>query len=275
MKQAAMQKKDLKNIVREVLKQNGFGIGATSKPSQKRRSGCESAPKVLNVFHPGVRKLEKALVQVRMIAEITAKSSVFTVNSARQWVCGNDVKQKSGIRCILDHVQPGGIEKVLQKVDILVLPTFCLKTAAKVARLIGDDQASAIVLGALVQGKPVLAANDGFSLCQALVNDGIRNEIKRILAKLESFGMVFCGTEQLYEVFKHMTSPKPPAGSDKSERAADDHPPRGLKLVTAKDIQSAVNRKQQTIQLLPGGVITPLARDLAKEYAIRIEASVK
>ena len=111
------------------------------------------------------------------------------MNSARSWVCGEDVREKAGSKCILDTVKPEGLEKALQKADILVLPTFCFKTAAKVARLIGDDQESTIVLSALIQDKPVLATNDGFTLLNTLSNKGIRDEIKRILGKLESFGM--------------------------------------------------------------------------------------
>jgi hypothetical protein len=43
-----------------------------------------------------------------------------------------------------------------------------------------------------------------------------------------------------------------------------------LKLITAKDIQTAVSNKQDTIPLAPGGIITPLAKDQAKEYAVKI-----
>ena len=228
---------------------------------------------MLNVFHAGIRKLEQALEQIRLIENLAARSSVYTVSSARSWVCGADVKEKAGIRCILDTVKPEGLEKALQKADILILPTFCFKTAAKVARLISDDQDSAVVLAALTQGKPVLATRDGFALCEVLINDAIRNEIERILTKLESFGMVFCETAQLFEVFKKVTSGKPSTESETGKKPADKHSPKGLKLVTVKDIQIAVNNQQQTIQLAPGGIVTPLAQDQAKEYSIRIKKS--
>ena len=46
--------------------------------------------------------------------------------------------------------------------------------------------------------------------------------------------------------------------------------PQALKLVTAKDIQMAVASGRGPIMLAPGGIMTPLAKDLAKEYAIKI-----
>ncbi len=197
-----MQKDEISQIVREVLKEKGLLDTPAAKPVKNRIPRPRSAPAVLNVFHAGVRKLEQALEQVRRIEKIAGRSSVFTVNSARSWVCGADVKEKAGTRCILDTVKPEGLEKALLKSDILILPTFCFKTAAKAAHLISDDQESAIVFSALVQGKKILATRDGFALCDLLLNEGIRAEMDRILAKLESFGMVFCETDQLCATFQ-------------------------------------------------------------------------
>jgi glycosyltransferase involved in cell wall biosynthesis len=266
-----MQKEVISKIVREVLQEKGLLENPALKTASKRIDRPCPTPAVLNVFHPGVRYLEMALEQVRRIEIMAGKSSVFTVPSARAWVCGQDVREKSGCKCILDTVKPEGLEKTLHKADILVLPTFCFKTAAKVARLINDSPETAIVISALMQGKPVLAANDGFSLLDTLSNEGIREEIQCILGKLENFGMVFCNTEQLAAVFKKVVlsrqMPAKPANQEDSNPQRKPAP----RLITAKDIQIAVDNKQRSIPLAPGGIITPLARDQAKEYAIRID----
>jgi hypothetical protein len=263
-------KGEIRNIVREVLNEKGLLVSPSDKPAKHRIPRPRAVPAVLSVFHAGVRKLEQALEQVRAIEKIAGRSSVFTVNSARTWVCGADVKEKAGIHCILDTVKPEGLEKALLKSDILVLPTFCFKTAAKAAQLISDDQESAIVISALVQGKKILAANDGFTVCDLLLNEGIKLEMKRILVKLESFGMVFCETGQLCTTFQKVVD-----GGKEIEVPSENKPPAtamvpACKLVTAKDIQLAANGGRGSIKLAPGGIITPLARDLAKEYAIKI-----
>jgi hypothetical protein len=261
----------ISNIVREVLKEKGLLNSTANKAASNRIKRPRPTPAVLNVFHAGVRKLEQALEQVRQIEEIAGRSSVFTVNSARAWVCGADVKEIAGTRCILDTVRPEGLEKALQKSDILILPTFCFKTAAKVARLIGDDQESAIVIAALIQGKKVLATRDGFTLWDLLLNDGIHNEIERILVKLESFGMVFCDTDELCAVFKKLVAGKKQDSSSQNQpKIFNDKKSSGLKLITVKDIRIAVNNQQNTIELAPGGIVTPLAKDQAGEYSIKI-----
>lgn len=265
-------KKEITNIVRQVLKETDGAAESSAKPLSAQRGPSRNGPAVLNIFHAGVRKLDEALKQIQQIEETVRRSSVYTVESARTWVCGADVKEGAGVKCILDTVKPQGIEKALQKADILVLPTFCLRTAAKVANLICDDQESNLVFTALLQDKKVLAANDGFMLCDILVNEPLRQEIAKILKKLEGFGVIFCQTDQLHATFQNMIS-----GETKTESTmlsnvttSEKETSPTVKLITAKVIHTAVDNKQNAIRLASGGKITPLARDLAKEYSIQI-----
>ncbi len=265
-------KKEITNIVRQVLKETGRDAESSAEPSSAPRGPSRNGPAVFNIFHAGVRKLDEALKQIQQIEETTRRSSVYTVESARNWVCGADVKEGAGVKCILDTVKPEGIEKALQKADILVLPTFCLRTAAKVANLICDDQESNLVFTALLQGKKVLAASDGFMLCDILVNEPLRQEIDRILKKLEGFGVIFCQTDQLHATFQNIISGQTKTQSPMPSNAAASEKGKSptVKLITAKVIHAAVDNKQNAIRLASGGMITPLARDLAKEYSIQI-----
>ncbi len=265
-----MQKERIRKLVQEVLQERGLVERPAGKTAAKRSRSGSSGQVVLTIFHPGVRKLEQALAQIKPIEKAAAKSSVYTVDSARSWVCGQDVRAQAGTRCILDNVKTEGLEKVLQRADTLVLPTFCFKTAAKVARLMADDLESRIVLSALIQGKRVLATTDGFMLLDGLANPGIRSEITRILAKLETYGMQMCKTEDLATTFQAMqSSPGRKAVAGTGSNNADSKG-GALRLVTAKDIQAVVNTKQDSVAVAPGGLVTPLARDQAKEYGIRI-----
>lgn len=268
-------KKEISKIVRQVLNETGLPKGSSRNPPSRPGDSPRKGPAVLNIFHAGVRKLDQALAQIQKIEQTARRSSVYTVESARSWVCGADVKEGAGIKCILDTVKPAGLEKALQKADILVLPTFCLKTAAKIASLICDDQESGIVFTALLQGKRILAASDGFLVCDILANEALRGEIDQILRKLESFGMVFCPTDRLHSTFEKMLSGiKPaktvPTPSPEKIKTQTENSTHAIKLVTAKVIYTAVDENQNAITLAPGGIATPLARDLAKEYSIQI-----
>ena len=268
-------KKEINKIVRQVLSETDLPQASSRNPSSRPSASPRRGPAVLNIFHAGVRKLDQALEQIQKIEEDVRRSSVYTVESARSWVCGADVKEGAGIKCILDTVKPEGLEKALQKADILVLPTFCLRTAAKVASLICDDQESGIVFTALLLGKRILAANDGFLVCDILANEALRNEIDQILKKLESFGMVFCPTDRLHATFQKMVPGVKPAKTTPSPapekvKTQTENSTNAIKLITAKVIYNAVDENRNTITLAPGAIVTPLARDLAKEYSIKI-----
>jgi hypothetical protein len=128
------------------------------------------------------------------------------------------------------------------------------------------------VFTALLQGKKVLAASDGFMLCDILVNEPLRQEIDRILKKLEGFGVIFCQTDQLHATFQNIISGQTKTQSPMPSNAAASEKGKSptVKLITAKVIHAAVDNKQNAIRLASGGMITPLARDLAKEYSIQI-----
>lgn len=258
--------------VRQIVKQVLEEMGSSTKPGgdRPRSVSAKNGPNVLVIFHSGVAKLEEAINQVRMIQELAAKSSVFTDQSARRWVCGEDVRKQAGTRCILDTVKPEGLEKVMERADVLVLPTFCIKVGAKVVSLICDDQASGIVCSALARGKKVLASRDGFLLTETLSNIRLGEEIKRILQKLEEFGMVFAPTDQLSAMFRKLSLQPLESGNHQEEKVQVSGDKHLRKIITARDINSAANEKKGTVHVTKGGVVTPLARDLAKEFGIEI-----
>jgi len=264
---ASLSPEDIKKIVREVV--DDLQLDAAVSTGSTKPNGSVENPRALIVFHSGVLKLDEALDQVRLIETMAGKTGVFTAESSRSSICGDDVKMKAGSRCILDSVRPDGLEKVLEKADILVLPTFCIQVASKVAHLNCDDQESDIVLSALLRGKKVLSARDGFMTWKILSNEALRGEIERILKKLEEFGMVFCRTEDLSATFGKIISPTLSEGRIVGAESQPNERP-GLSLITAKDINRAVENEEKSIRLAQGGKVTPLAKDLAKEYSIVI-----
>ena len=264
----------IKQIVREVVRELRHDPEVPVKSKKKKSSGVET--RALILFQAGTFKLAEALKQVGMIESQVEKSGVFTFESARAWICGEELREKTGSRCILDTVKQDGLMKVLEKADILVLPTLCMKVAAKVASLTCDDPESGIVFSALARGKKVLAARDGFMFLEFLGNDRLREEIENILAKLERFGIVFCKTEELSTAFKKMASPgADQRASGKGRAGVEPMTNTALSLVTANDITRTHEEKGREILMAAGGKVTPLARDLAKEYAITISERIQ
>jgi hypothetical protein len=249
----------IKNLVQEVLAEQAVkGVSKTKLNP--------SGPRALMVFHAGIHRLDKALEQVRLIGKRAEKLGLYRGQSSRNLVCIDEVKEKSQVRCVLDKADSAGLEKVLDHSDILILPTFYFPTATKVARLLCDDLESGIVFSALMNGKKILAARDGFLRPDITINSNLKNEIDKIFDKLERFGMVFCPTDELYSVFKKLVF----SGQKKNVGISKDREDSVKKLITAKDIHMAAEKKQKKIMLALNGNVTPLAMDLAKDYAIEI-----
>jgi len=259
----------VRKIVREILAELKVSVSGTN--AEEHNTTADRGPRALIVFHAGMRKLDEAMKQVHMIEKVTGKCSLFTGESARPVLCEEDVREKSGARCFLDTVRSEGLEKVLSLADVLVLPTFCIRVAAKLSNLLGDNLESNIVLSALFQGKKILATEDSFMACEILTNVELKGEINRIIGKLRGFGMIFCPTEKLSEIFLELCRSEKNPIISVGTKTEEQERQTGLKLVTAKHIQTAVNEKRGLVAVAPGGMVTPLARDLAREYSIEIE----
>lgn len=193
---AIVDRETIRSLVREVL----GNLPGGERPAPRTAAG-RPGPRALIVFQAGVRLLKEALQQLTLLEAQTAWSGVYTVPAVRSRVCGADVRGQGGSPCILDTVKPEGLEKVLARADVLVLPTLCFQVATRVSLLLADDPDSRLVFSALAQGKRVLAARDGFMLYETLANPALQAGIDSVLNKLEGFGVVFCPTRELAETF--------------------------------------------------------------------------
>ena len=258
-----IDKKKIRRLVLDALREMGISPMGRSPSSGQQKKAALEGPRALIVFNSGLRRVDNALDQVRLIERYCGKSAFFTAQSARSTLCQEDIKEKAGGRCFLDTVSEEGLEKVLSVSDILILPTFCFRVASKVSSLVIDDFESALVFSALIQGKKVLATKDSFTFLDLLNNEALSKEIEGVVARLKSYGVTFCDTPNLLSAFLELKD-----GNNNNLSPNGGH--GSLKLITGKIVTDAFEKGLQSIKLAKGGKITPLASDLAKEYSIRI-----
>ncbi len=229
-------------------------------------------PKILTVFHAGIFRLDEALEQVRQMNQSAWKFSVFRGGSSHSFISTKKLQNITQVKCFLDKARPADLIKVLDHCDILVLPTFGFPAAAKVAKLLCDDCESRIIHAALAKGKKVLAVKDGYKDPDVKVAPLLIEETQRIFNKLEGFGVTFCETGQLSAWCKKLclNSFEPESIAVPGQDQFEKNDLQGKRLITGKDIEKAAQSHQKEVQLAPKGKVTPLARDLAKEYSINI-----
>lgn len=263
-----MSSAEIKNAVKEVLKEMGLVGERPAEAGSEARPGPKKGPRVLALYHTGLERYEEAQAQVALIEARAEKTAFFLGPEARAILCSEDVKDRTGARCSLNAAPPEGLSRVMDKVRVVLLPTLSLKVAARVAWISLDCVGSELVTMALGKGKTVLAASDGFIAPGVTPAEGLAKEVKVLLDRLESFGVILCPTAQLAEKYQELSG----AGAQPEPRTDKRSEPEqeALSLVTGKHITTAATEGRTLVRAALGGIITPLARDMAKEYNVEI-----
>lgn len=150
--------------------------------------------------------------------------------------------------------------------DVILLPAVCYDLAAKMAMGIFDEPVALLAMSALAQGKPVIATvnthyDDGLKAHSPV----LRRLFEGHRRQLGSYGIeVVPAEDMLAAVQGHcggaIAKANPVAKSGGGKR----------RLVTAEDIEGA-HRNGKKLSFPAGSLVTPLARDRAKELGLEIE----
>lgn len=170
--------------------------------------------------------------------------------------CSEQLKSRLGdVRClphpdIWDEVQA----------EAVVLPHFPLAMLARTAQLLSDHPAVGAALGGVVQGVPVLASSHDVERIKRHANRlpaAFLNLFQQNLRAVEGMGI------QLLE-------PEALAAQVAQQKKATLAPARGKDVVTMEDLEAARRAGVKILELAHGTIVTPLARDAAKQMGIEV-----
>ncbi len=253
----------IKAALREVLGE--MGLDAPRTPAAPRN---QDGPRVLFVVHGNSPSQNKALEQIQAIQQMAGKTSVFLNDAARLCMDQREVKEQTGTRCLLGDVPPEALDRVLDRADWLVVPTLPLNVAARAAQLGIPDYCP--IQEALLRGKQVLVAQDAFRHPGVMPRPGLEEGIQQIMSTLKSFGVTLAPVARLSEVFEQAIRPPAPAAAPAAAPEGGEPEDQGLAYISARDVRQAVDDGKKSIRLRPGGLVGPLARDLARDNGIKI-----
>lgn len=257
---------DLEARVRATLRGVLREMGLMPHPQPKE------GPRVLFVVHGNSPGQNTALEQVEAIQQMAGKTSVFLNDSARMCMDEQEVKEQTGSRCLLSNVPPEALDRVLDRADWLVVPTLPLTVAARAAQLSNPDYCP--IQEALLRGKGVLAANDAFRRPGVMLRPGLEEGIRQVMATLEGYGVTLAPLARLAQAFaqtvRPSAQPAPAAGGAAAPAPGGEPAPEALAYVSARDVRRALDDGLKIIRVKPGGVVGPLAQDLARENGIEI-----
>ena len=254
----------VKLVTAEVMRKLGL---ESVEHKAKASIPCKQA---LAIFTGGTIGLEQSLIELKKIQALDIEVNVVLSAAAEQIIGINRIKEELGSHINLITIHSPYPGKLLREADIVLVPVLTQNTAAKLAYTLSDTLPSTLIMQALMLGKPVLAAmnaadpQDGWRLqkdmgkCTPPLFEALRQNLK----KIESYGLELIEVDKLAICSQTILN----AMVKKAEQ-----PSQGKKsVVDAETIKLAAGNGHSSIAVAKCAIITPLARDVAREYGVEI-----
>jgi hypothetical protein len=225
--------------------------------AEKRTGGGDGKPTVLVIFTGCGNDPASALEQVSEL-----KGSHYVVAAASESACEAIGTERIG-RAAHRFAEPKELHAVLEKSAAVVFPTLSQNTAARGAWGLRDTLPSEAMAWALKRRTPVIACRDW--VCPGDGKDPYSLFLGGMLKKLEAFGVRFCSCSKLAETVRGARSGEGPGRPGTPCETA-----RGCRVLTASAVRDAARSGRKKIALEKGCLVTPLARDEAKDCGIEL-----
>lgn len=249
-------------IVREVLKQLG---GAPSELG---------GLKLLALFSGGKLGADEALAQLMELRAGGYQITVAFTPSAER-VLGTDwlrtelpdteIVTESDVQSPIDFVKG---------FDMIAVPVLSLNTVAKVACGIADNLPTTFLMEGLLQGKPIIAANDACDVNHPMrpksqnSNQVYHNRLQENCKILENYGVLFVQASDLGRAVNQCARQDGRSSADAYLKQPNPDTTIFSERVLSMDSVSVWGDK--VLRISKGTLITPAARDLAEERGIEI-----
>lgn len=143
--------------------------------------------------------------------------------------------------------------------EYLLLPSISITTFAKLATLIWDTPLTLMVGKAILEGKKVFFFQEGIPGKIKGYIPGITMLIELYRGRLESFGLVPITEEEWWQQVAKSNPDRPL-----------NNKPKIKQVITQDDIRQIHAKGEKKIYYNGGSIITPLARDVARELGIEL-----
>jgi hypothetical protein len=261
-------------ITREVMRRLRHHLEGLPKIEEQN----ESKEKLLLVFTGGTGNFDNVLSQLKALSHRYHFLALFSPAAEKAF---GKVRVRQDIN--FEEVIEQDLYTALTKTSVVVFPTLTQNTAAKAVMGIRDSPASEALACSLLLKKRVIAVQDSIPLRS--MPPAYARMVGEILKRLEQLGVNMCGAEALREKIsttseafetKEAVATQGERGVLPTETMTS---PKALILeskapVTAEVIYKAAVAGHDRIILLPRTLVTPMAKDTAKDKNIILEWAV-
>ncbi len=233
------------------------------KSDQKSEISSPQNKHILALFTGGYAKLDEAINQLKKLIKSSYTVDVVMSQSAVNVIGKDKIESISGIGELICEPAPSFSSlKAVQKSDFIIVPVLTRNSSAKIALGITDTLVTNIIMQAVISGKPVIAgrnsADPDINDCPCIATSNTPMPLislaKNYLKTLEYYGIRLVDVSDIADIIIN--------GSDKG-KVLDQ------KLITNETILK-LPQGTNKINVVKGTIITPMAKDLARERGIEI-----
>lgn len=226
--------------------------------------------KALVLFTGGTIGLEEGLAEIKKLQELCFEVTVVLSISAQEIIGMERIKEELGSHIPIVTAQSPYPGNVLREAEILLVPVLTQNTAAKLAYTLSDTMISTLILQGLMMGKPVVAASnaadpmDSWRAQHAMgkASSGLVQALQGNLQKLTGYGIQLVPVQTIARVSQNLLNYK--------EKVAVNSPSHKRTVLDAAAIQAAAQNGAKSILVARGTIITPLAKDIARDCSVEI-----
>ncbi|MDF2633759.1 MAG: flavoprotein [Pelosinus sp.] len=260
-----MDKEEMVQLVtKEIMRQ------LQQMPAATHGQSSQSQQKALVIFTGGTIGFEQGLAEIKKLQDLCIGVTVVLTASAEQILGIQRITEVLGshIHIVTAHSPyPGNI---LREADIVIVPVLTQNTAAKLAYTLSDTMVSTLILQGLMMGKPIVAAFNAadpmdswraqYKMGEAA--PGLVQALQGNLKKLKGYGIQLIPVHTIAGVSQQLLKPK--------EQVAVNIPANKKMVLDATAIQTAAQNGSKSITVPKGTIITPLAKDIARDCGMEI-----
>ncbi|SFL36407.1 flavoprotein [Pelosinus propionicus] len=234
--------------------------------------------KALVIFTGGTIGFEQGLAEIKKLQGLCFAITAVLSAAAEQILGIERVTEALGshIDIVTAHSPYPG--KALREADIVIVPVLTQNTAAKLSHTLSDTMVSTLILQGLMMGKPVIAAYnaadplDSWRAQYTMGNSspGLIKALQGNLQKLADFGMELVPVESIAAVSqKRLCQEAQMKVSHTTEQPVSKSTHKKT-VLDAAAIQTAAQNGTKSITVPKGAILTPLARDIARECGVEL-----
>ena len=268
-----------RKIYNDLIKGLLDGLGGKDQPEDHSRP--KKTQSLLVLLTGGLTGSDDAAEQLRSLRDSGYRMEII-FSEAGKSVLGTRWLKESGLGelPVAEKMADGFV--ALSNCNAVIVPVMTVNTASKVQYGIADNVVTTVIMHALLQGKPVIAAKDACDVSRLTQARNVKEPLYYAtlaanIILLEQYGIEMIPASLLAEKVEEIFSPErvyteivhtgSPVKEDKQAAARETEAAFAGRLLSLSDILAC---KANVIRISRKTVVTPAAADKAAERKIRI-----